>query len=932
MGASSPVRVFKAAGVYEADHVDAGLDLWFEVHMGTASTAGIAAAFALGDEALMSKLDSLELGLVKTKSTYAPSDTFYASKQAAHYTAARIPETWAQYGGGSPLITVQMVDSGMDMDHPDLALHKWNNPGEICGNGLDDDGNGYIDDCFGYNHADGLGNAFLQGAGSHGTHTAGTVAADSDNGWGVAGVAGGANSINGKSGVKLMISTVFGNNQTFGFGDALVYGADMGAHISSNSWGYTTSGYFERSVLAAIDYAASKNVLVVFAAGNDASSEAFFPGAYETALNVAAVGNDGIAAFFTNYGTTVDIAAPGVDIYSTAINGYATLSGTSMACPHVSGAIALALSTQPNVRLDTSKVRKCFEATAKNVDSLNSAKYKGQLGAGLLDAFSAVGCVAQLGASTPETTADCNFLLLSGGTFASTMGTYEQLATECASRPYYKKSGSASFLYFDASLALWLVGPDGCGSQRVSMYNPDFSVQRPELITQSWFEFINGKWVQNPAVKADCLSPTSAPTPKPSTVPSSKPSLKPTAAPIIKPTPLPTNVPVPVPTVSALPTPVPSPAPSSAPSTAPSAQPTALPTTRPPTAVPSSEPSSPPSAFPTGVPTLPPTSMPSRDPSAMPTPTPSGTPTARPTLNPAPLPTSLPTVSEAPTFAPSSNPTALPTAVPTAPSSAPSIAPSPKPTSNPAPKPTPNPTPPPTPKPTLTAAPTTAPTRQTLRPTQKPNTPTLPSPPLAAFTGEARVTGISATDFGQTETAAFEAAVADLVGATVRVTRVSSMRRRLLMDGVEVDFDVFAGADATLVAFKLQQLQSDPTALSGQLALRLANLAVSASFFTVFQVQDPTPRPTARKTGESAGKSTLDVVTKHLAIVIAVSVVFVLCVLGMAIGVRMMQKRRWREKEVNSPHTPNRHKTARVLPNCNGESKVWSLGNDFEDQ
>ena len=132
---------------------------------------------------------------------------------------------------------------------------------------MDNDNNGYIDDCYGYNHAD--DSTSLLGDGSHGTHCAGTIAADSDNGLGVAGVAGG---MDGVAGASLMVSTVFGNDDTAGFEDALVYGADNGAHISSNSWGYTSKDVFSDSTQEAIDYAADAGVIVVFAAGNDAST------------------------------------------------------------------------------------------------------------------------------------------------------------------------------------------------------------------------------------------------------------------------------------------------------------------------------------------------------------------------------------------------------------------------------------------------------------------------------------------------------------------------------------------------------------------------------------------------------------------------------------------------------------------------------------
>jgi hypothetical protein len=193
-----------------------------------------------------------------------------------------------------------VVDTGISPDHPDLQNNKWSNTGETdCDDGIDNDGNGYIDDCEGYNHADGTGTD-LMGSGSHGSHCAGTIAADNDNGVGVAGIAGGKG---GEAGASLMVNVVFGATNTGGFAEALVYGADNGADVSSNSWGYTSSGVYSSSVLDAIDYANSSGVIVVFAAGNDGTDDDWYPAYYDTTVAVAAVDKDKEAAYFTNYGS-----------------------------------------------------------------------------------------------------------------------------------------------------------------------------------------------------------------------------------------------------------------------------------------------------------------------------------------------------------------------------------------------------------------------------------------------------------------------------------------------------------------------------------------------------------------------------------------------------------------------------------------------------
>ncbi|KAH8063075.1 serine-type endopeptidase [Aureococcus anophagefferens] len=230
------------------------------------------------------------------------------------------------------------------MEHPDLQNNIWKNPGEICGNGVDDDDNGYVDDCHGCNFADDTGTD-LMGNHWHGTHCGGTIAADTNNGKGVAGVAGGDGSPN--SGAKLMIGVTFGDYSVGGFAEALVYGANNGAQISSNSWGYMQSGIYDQAELDAIDYYNSKDGLVVFAAGNDADDGDWYPAYYDGAIAVAATDNDGVAAGFTCYGDWIDISAPG-----------------------------------------------CMADTAMDTDGVNSGTYAGKLGAGLVNAEAFVECAA----------------------------------------------------------------------------------------------------------------------------------------------------------------------------------------------------------------------------------------------------------------------------------------------------------------------------------------------------------------------------------------------------------------------------------------------------------------------------------------------------------------------------------------------------------
>ena len=310
--------------------------------------------------------------------------------------------TWA-IETGNPDVIVGITDSGMDMDHPDLQRNRWRNLGEIncplnnetacCSNGVDDDGNGYVDDCYGYNFGDNVGGADLMGSGSHGTHVAGIVAADSNNSVGVAGTAGGDV---GRPGASLMTLTCFGRTQ--GFAESIVYAADNNASISQNSWGYTSPGAVEQSVLDAIDYfnvnaggTMMDGGLVIVAAGNSNSDGAYYPAYYPGAVAVASLLRDSAqASGFTNYGDWITISAPGSDILSTVATvegSYAEYSGTSMACPFVSGALALLIAYRPN--MGRQDYLNCMKWTATNIDSANTNPNRaGQLGAGVINPYS----------------------------------------------------------------------------------------------------------------------------------------------------------------------------------------------------------------------------------------------------------------------------------------------------------------------------------------------------------------------------------------------------------------------------------------------------------------------------------------------------------------------------------------------------------------
>lgn len=257
---------------------------------------------------------------------------------------------WAHATGAG--VVVAVIDTGIDLDHPDLDDNLWINTGEIAGNGIDDDGNGYIDDVHGFDFGGDQINVIgdrdsdVSDVDGHGTHVAGIIAAEGDNGIGVTGVAYEAD---------IMVLRVGSDDSDslsgFAILEAIEYAADNGARISNNSYG--PLGAFHRSTIEA---AGEVGHLFVYAAGNSAQNQDLInPSStiydLDNVIAVAASSLDDTLASFSNFGAnTVDLAAPGHFIPSTYLNGgYAFLSGTSMAAPHVAGAAALALSIDPSL-------------------------------------------------------------------------------------------------------------------------------------------------------------------------------------------------------------------------------------------------------------------------------------------------------------------------------------------------------------------------------------------------------------------------------------------------------------------------------------------------------------------------------------------------------------------------------------------------------
>jgi subtilisin family serine protease/subtilisin-like proprotein convertase family protein len=252
------------------------------------------------------------------------------------------PEAW-NINTGTRRTIVAVIDTGVDYNHQDLAANMWRNAGEIAGDGIDNDGNGYADDIYGYDFANNDADPFDDQG--HGTHVAGTIGAVGNNGIGITGV-------NWNTQIMaLKFLGADGSGSTAGAISALNYAVRMDANLSNNSWG----GGGSSSLLSqAINNARTAGHIFVAAAGNSGQNNDLTPNYpsnynFDNVVAVAATDNKDVLASFSSYGaTTVDIAAPGVGILSTLPNNsYGSYSGTSMATPHVSGAIALIWDQNP---------------------------------------------------------------------------------------------------------------------------------------------------------------------------------------------------------------------------------------------------------------------------------------------------------------------------------------------------------------------------------------------------------------------------------------------------------------------------------------------------------------------------------------------------------------------------------------------------------
>jgi PKD repeat protein len=310
-----------------------------------------------------------------------PNDPSYGSQW--HLSTINASGAWNYYSTGSN-IKIAIVDNAIDRNHQDLSGNLWVNPGEIASNSIDDDGNGYIDDINGYDVGDNDNNPNPpNNSFDHGTHCAGISSARSNNSIGIASMGYSCKLMC----VKATSSSASPSSVTDGY-DGVVYAVSAGADVISMSWGGSGSSTTAQNI---ITWASQQGAVLIAAAGNNNVNTMFYPAGYVECIAVAATSSNDGKASFSNYGSWIDVSAPGNNIYSTLpSNGYGNMSGTSMACPLVAGLAGLMLSLNP--LLTPTDIRNCIQNNAVNINAQNPS-YIGQLGSGRIDANASMACV-----------------------------------------------------------------------------------------------------------------------------------------------------------------------------------------------------------------------------------------------------------------------------------------------------------------------------------------------------------------------------------------------------------------------------------------------------------------------------------------------------------------------------------------------------------
>lgn len=412
MGIRSMRRVFPYAGdAWEKDMRVIGMHRWYTLtydeDFGVAGTcSGLSGIRGIRE---IEFLPTMEI-VGDTEVVYAEDmPDRSAASASSYFNDPRYPEQWYIYNNGTasssisgcdlnvlpvwrnlgvtgdPDIIVAVIDGGVDYAHEDLSANMWVNPDRsderlLHGQNFVSPGKPLIPE-------------------EHGTHVAGTIAAVSNNGIGVAGIAGG-NAAKGQKGVRILNCQIFeGKNQADAAG-TMYWSAIQGAVISQNSWSYTTSTTLPTTMKQDIDWfidhagtdpktgaqtGPMKGGIVLFSAGNE-DRDWGMPAQYERVVSVAAVAADFRKAYYSNYGKWIDVTTPGGDytkgcqiLAPVPDNKYAYLQGTSMACPCASGAAALILAKYKGAGFTSAELRSKLEAGGTDIDAFNK-NYKGMLG------------------------------------------------------------------------------------------------------------------------------------------------------------------------------------------------------------------------------------------------------------------------------------------------------------------------------------------------------------------------------------------------------------------------------------------------------------------------------------------------------------------------------------------------------------------------
>ena len=444
-----------------------------------------------------------------------PNDSYYSPYQWFHNQAndddIDSPEAW-DIQTGNPSIILAILDSGTRYYHPDLggANASVSNPGASRGNmwinnaelngstGVDDDGNGYVDDWIGYDFVSSTTSCWSgedcsgqdndpRDFNGHGTHTAGIVGMMTNDGYGMAGVAGGwgngSQAVTG-NGVKVMpLRMGYSYNylgQEYGVvlmdaaAEAFYYAADNGARIASCSWGSSNSG----GIAAAASYFTANGGLIFVAAGNDGTQTAGYLNSRSDCISVAATDQNDAAASFTTYGTWVDISAPGVGIYATYhdhtdpnTNYWAALDGTSMACPMAAAVGAMIWSQNPT--WTRAQVESQLYSSADNIDAELASQYIGKMGAGRINMYNAVNTgpppapVANFSGTPTSGTEPLNvsFTDLSTGSVTSWSWTFGDGGTSSSQNPSHTYNSAGTY-----NVSLTVTGPGGSDGETKNGY------------------------------------------------------------------------------------------------------------------------------------------------------------------------------------------------------------------------------------------------------------------------------------------------------------------------------------------------------------------------------------------------------------------------------------------------------------------------------